>query len=81
MISTVTTTTVTTVTTATVALAAGLSLLAMLTLLGVLIPKEIVGHSDNPALKSLSRAMNIAVLPLLLCFAVIVVVKVLEVIH
>ena len=81
MISTVTTTTVTTVTTATVALAAGLSLLSILTLLGVLIPKEIVSVSDHPRLMALGRALNVAIIPLLMGFVLIAVVKIIEVLR
>jgi hypothetical protein len=79
MISTVTTTTVSTVTTATVAVLAGLALLAILTLLGLLVTKEIVSSSDHPRLQQLSRVLNVAIIPLLMGFLVIAVVKVLEV--
>jgi hypothetical protein len=81
MISTVTTTTVTTVTTATVAVIAGLSLLAIVTLLGMLISKEVVSTSDGQRLKALSRALNVAIVPLLLGFGLIAVVKILEVLR
>ncbi len=81
MISTVTTSTVTTVTTATLAMGAGLSLFAILTLLSVLIPKEIVSASDQPGLQALSRALNFAVIPLMLSFIFIAVIKVLEVLR
>jgi hypothetical protein len=79
MISTVTTTTFTIVSSATVAVAAGLSLLAILALLGVLIPKEIVSVSDHPRLQALSRVLNVAIVPLLLGFLLIAVIKILEV--
>jgi hypothetical protein len=81
MISTVTTTTVTTVTTATVALAAGLSLLSILTLLAVLIPKEIASASDHPRLQALGRVLNVAIVPLLMGFVVIAIVKVMEILR
>ncbi len=81
MISTVTTTTVTTVTTATIAVSAGLSFLAIITLLVVLISKEVVSADQRPALKTLSRALNIAVLPLLTGFALIAAIKVLQVLQ
>jgi len=81
VISTVTTTTVTTVTTATVAVLAGLGLLAILTLLGMLISKELLSVSDKPRLKTLSRALNVAIIPLMLSFVLIVVVKVAEVLR
>ncbi len=78
MISTVTTSTVAS---ATVVMGAGLSLLAILTLLSVLIPKEIVSASDNPRMQALSRALNIALIPLMMGFVFIAVVKVLEVLR
>lgn len=81
MISTVTTTTVTTVTTATVAVLAALSLLAIVTLLSLLISKEVVSVSDRPRLKALSHALNVAIVPLLMGFLLIAVVKVAEVLR
>jgi len=78
MISTVTTSTVAS---ATIAMGAGLSLLAILTLLSVLIPKEIVSVSDNPRMQALSRALNIALIPLMMGFVFIAAVKVLEVLR
>ena len=81
MISTVTTTTVTTVTTATVAVIAGLSLLAVLTLLGVLISKEVVSSAEESRFRTLSRALNVAIVPLLLGFLLIAVVQVLQVLR
>ncbi|NLF11331.1 MAG: hypothetical protein GX597_06060 [Anaerolineaceae bacterium] len=81
MISTVTTTTVTTVTTATVAVIAGLSLLAIILLLGLLISKEVVSAGETPRLQALSRALNVAIIPLLLGFVLIAAVKVIEVLH
>jgi hypothetical protein len=81
MISTVTTTTVTTVTTATVAVVAGLSALAVVLLLGILISKEVVSASDHPRLASLSKVLNVAIVPLLLGFLLIAGVKIFEVLH
>jgi hypothetical protein len=81
MISTVTTTTVTTVTTATVAVLAGLSLLAIITLLGMLLSKEVVRMSEEPRLKAFSRALNVAVVPLLMGFVLIAAVKIVEVLR
>jgi hypothetical protein len=81
MISTVTTTTVTTVTTATVAVAAGLSLLAVLMLLGLLISKEILSVTDKPRLVILGRALNVAVVPLLIGFVLIIATQILHVLH
>jgi len=79
MISTVTTTTVTTVTTVT--LAASLALLVVVALLLFLIQKEILSAATSPRAQALSRVLNIAILPLLLSFAFIAVVKVAEVLR
>jgi hypothetical protein len=78
MISTVTTITVTT---ATAALIASLSLLAVLTLLSVLVTKEVVSASDRPRLQAFARALNVALIPLLLGFLLIVTVQVADVLH
>ena len=77
MVSTVTTTTVSTVTT--VAMAGSLGLLAVVTLLILLVQKEVIAVSDGPRAKVLVRALNIAIAPLLMAFAMTMVVKVLEV--
>ena len=81
MISTVTTTTVTTVTTATLAISAGLSFLAIATLLAVLISKEIVSTSDRPTLQAFARALNVAIVPLLMGFVLIAAIKIIEVLR
>jgi hypothetical protein len=81
MISTVTTTTVTTVTTATIAVLGGLSLLAIVMLFGMLISKEVVSSSERPRLKAFSYALNVAIVPLLLAFLLVVAVKVAEVLR
>lgn len=72
-----TTSTVTTVATATIA--ASLALVALLGLLVLLIQKEIVSASDGDVPKGLSKALNVAIVPLLLSFLFIVFVKVVEV--
>jgi len=69
------------VTTATVAVIAGLSLLAIILLLGLLISKEVVSAGETPRLQALSRALNVAIIPLLLGFVLIAAVKVIEVLH
>lgn len=79
MISTVTTTTVTTVTT--VSLAASLGLIAIVVLLLLLIQKEVLSASTNPRSQALSRTLNLAVVPLLMGFGFIAVVKVLEILR
>jgi hypothetical protein len=74
MISTVTTSTVSTVTSA--ALAGSVALIAILFLLGLLIQKEVISVSEESRLKKLSRSLNIAIIPLLIAFIVIVVTRV-----
>jgi hypothetical protein len=81
MISTVTTATVTTVTTATIAVLGSLSLLAIVMLLGMMISKELVSVSDRPRLKAFGSTLNVAIVPLLLAFVLVVVVKVAEVLR
>ena len=79
MVSTVTTTTVSTVTT--VALAASLGLVAIVTLLSLLIQKELVTAASGARAKALGRALNVDIVPLLMGFALIVVLKVVEVLR
>ncbi|NLX09219.1 MAG: hypothetical protein GXY36_06150 [Chloroflexi bacterium] len=78
MISTVTTATVTTVTT--VALATTLSAIAMVTLLALLLQKEIVTFSDSDRAQALNRRLNVAIVPLLMVFVMLVLVKVIQVV-
>ena len=77
MVSTVTTTTVSTVTT--VAMAGSLGLLAVVTFLILLVQKEVIAVMEGPRAKVFVRALNIAIAPLLMAFAMTMVVKVLEV--
>ena len=56
-------------------------MLAVLMLLGMLISKEVVGASEEPRWQALGKALNIAVIPLLLGFLLIAVVKVIELLH
>lgn len=81
MISTVTTTTVTTVTTATVTVLAGLAFFALLTLLGVMISKEIVSLGHAIRFRSLSFALNVAAVPLLIAFLLIAVIQLFQVLR
>ena len=81
MISTVTTTTVTTVTTVTAAVLGGLSLLTVVMLLGMFISKEVVSSSEESRWRSFSKALNLALIPLLLGFLLIAAVKILEVLR
>jgi hypothetical protein len=76
MVSTVTTTTVSTI--ATAAMVGSLGLIAVITLLALLIQKELIGASEGPRSKMLVRALNIAIVPLLMGFAVTMAVKVAE---
>jgi len=87
MISTVTTTTVTTI--ASTTMAAGLGLLATLGLIVLLIAKELAGAGVQSAgataeltvPRALDRVLNVAIVPLLIVFSFIVVVKILEVLR
>ena len=78
MISTVTTTTVSTIV-STVIIAGTLGLLAVLTLIGLLVTKELASAGESRRLQYLARALNVAILPLLVTFAAIVTVKVVEI--
>ena len=71
MISTVTTSTVSIIT-----LAGSFALIGILVLFSLLIQKELASASDNPKLKKLGRAVNIAIIPLLIVFLLVVVNKV-----
>ncbi len=76
MITTVTTTTVTTIATVTSISLAGA---AIFTLLALLILKEIVsGIKNNGKYLQLSKALNVAILPLLIVFAFTAVVQLIQ---
>lgn len=89
MISTVTTTTVTTI--ASTTMAAGLGLLATLALIVLLIAKELAGAQNLQTAGggtgsasyagALDRVLNAAIIPLLIVFTFIVVVKIIQVLH
>ena len=89
MISTVTTTTTTVTTVASTTIAAGLGLIATLVLIASLIAKELTGAWVSPTGKAgmvtlpqaIDRNLILVIVPLLLIFAFIVAVKVLEVLH
>ena len=74
MISTVTTSTVSTITTA--AIAGSLALVAVLVLLFLLIQKEVASSANGTRFKTLSRVLNIGIVPLLMAFVIVVVVQV-----
>jgi hypothetical protein len=79
MVSTVTTTTVTTVTT--VVMAGSLALVAVVVLLILLVQKELIAVNEGPRALALVRVLNIAIAPLLMAFAMGMVVKVLYVLQ
>jgi len=86
MISTVTITTVTTI--ASIAGMVGLGVLAVVFLIILLTTKELVSSAEDPGkkrknllLKALSRFLNVAIIPLIIVFALIVVSKVIQVLH
>ena len=78
MITTVTTTTTTVLTTAA---AASLALTAILTLIMLLIQKEIISGLTGDRARRLSRALNIAIVPLIVVFVVTMAFKVADVLR
>lgn len=58
-----------TVTTVSALAATSLALIAILTLLIVLINKEIIGGSNNEKAQRLGKSLNIAIVPLMVVFA------------
>jgi hypothetical protein len=86
MVSTVTVSTITTVTSITsitsiaaLGIGASISIFAVLLLIGLLTTKELVGASDGSRQKLISRCLNISIIPLVVSFAVIVALKVVEI--
>ena len=79
MVSTVTVSTVSTV--ATAAITGSLALVAILTLLFLLIQKELTTASGGRLARAFARALNIGIVPLLIGFTMIVVVRVIEVLR
>jgi hypothetical protein len=78
MITTVTTTTTTVVTT-TISLAASLALIGTITLILFLIAKMLLSSSTIDSNLFLSERLNIVIVPLLLMFTLIVVIRVVEI--
>jgi len=72
----VTTSTLSTVTS--VMMAGSLGLVAVMTLLVLLVQKELIAVSDGARAKVLVRALNAAIAPLLMAFALSMVVKVMQ---
>ncbi len=77
MISTVTTSTVSTITSA-AGVAASLGLIAVLALVGMLVVREMTAGHERPRMQALARALNVAIVPLLIAFAVIVAARVVQ---
>lgn len=78
MITTVTTTTTVALTTTA---AASLTLIVILTLIALLIQKEFIGGLKGERARQLSRALNIAIVPLGVIFIASVVIKVADVLR
>ena len=80
MISTVTVTTVTSITTiAALGLTAVISIAAVVTLIAFLTTKELAGSSGNGSSMRIGRFLSVGIVPLLMAFAAVVVVKLFEV--
>ena len=78
MISTVTTTT-TTVTTASIAIVAAIGVVAVVMLVSFLATRELATASEGPRFKRLGRYLNVGIIPLLMVFGMIVVMKISEI--
>ena len=80
MITTVTTSTITTVTTiATLGLTAAISIAAVVLLMLFLTTKELAGASSRGFSLRIAKFVSVGILPLVMAFAVIVVIKIVEV--
>ena len=81
MISTVTTSTVTTVTTVTTMIGFGMTLgmVAVIALATFLCARELAAASEGGTSRFLAGSLNIAIVPLVIAFAMIVAMKVVEV--
>jgi len=62
-------------------MAGSLGMVAVITLLILLIQKELITVSEGPRTKVLVRALNIAIVPLLMAFGLTMAVKVAEVLR
>ena len=78
MISTVTTSTVTTVTTM-IGVGLGLGLVAVIALVAFLCTKELASTCENGSRRFLARSLDVAIVPLVIAFVMIVVMKVVEI--
>lgn len=79
MISTVTTSTVSTITSA--ALAGSVALIGILVLLVLLIQKELASVAQGTRVKTLTRVLNIGIVPLLIAFVMVVFSRVVEILR
>jgi hypothetical protein len=80
LVTTITTSTVTTVTTiAAMGLTATISIAAVVALIGFLTTKELVSASLSPSSQLIARFFNVGILPMVMAFAIIVAVKIAEV--
>jgi len=73
MVSTVTPSTL-----AAMGAAAGLGVLAVITLLGILTTKELARDNDSPRIKALHDILNVAIVPLVLAFLIVVTVQIIQ---
>ena len=82
MVSIVSTSTVTTTTTTTaglISVANIMGIIATVCLIGMLATKELVSANTSITGRAISRAMNIAIVPFILVFSLVVVVKLVEI--
>ena len=78
MVSTVTTSTITTVTTM-IGFGVVVGLVAVIALIGFLCAKELAASSENGRRRLLARSLDIGIVPLIIAFTMIVVMKVVEI--
>ena len=81
MISTITTATIFTLTTAPMVMGGSFALIGILVLFVLLLQKELAGSSSSVLMRRLSRAVNVAVFPLLMAFLMIAIFKVADVLR
>jgi hypothetical protein len=86
MVSTVTVSTITTVTAVTsitsmavLGIGSSITIFAVLLLIGLLTTKELVGASEGSRQRLVSRCLNISIVPLVMSLAVIVALKLVEI--
>jgi hypothetical protein len=86
MITTVTTTTTTvvattTTTTAAISIATSLAIIGTIVLISLLIVKQLLSCHEVERMHFLSDKLNIAILPLLVMFVLIVITKIVDILH